>query len=63
MPRWCFGISAQGIGFVGMLLNFAVTLLVSRITPPPPGHIQAMVTSLRTPDHPGPAQVLDESHR
>jgi cation/acetate symporter len=59
---WCFGISAQGIGAVGMLINFAVALIVSRLTPPPPMEIQEMVESLRSPDHPGPAQVLDERH-
>jgi cation/acetate symporter len=62
MPRWCFGISAQGIGSIGMLLNFVVTVAVSAVTPPPPPSIQELVESVRTPDHPGPAQVLDERH-
>jgi cation/acetate symporter len=60
MRLWCFGISAQGIGAVGMALNFAIALGVSRITPPPPQKIQEMVESLRHPDHPGPALILDE---
>lgn len=60
--NWCFGISAQGIGAVGMALNFATALIVSRLTPPPPEHVQALVLALRTPDHPGPAQILDERH-
>ena len=58
---WLFGISAQGIGAVGMLLNFAVTLVVSRMTPPPPPEVQAMVDNVRTPDHPGRAIILDEA--
>lgn len=62
MPLWCFGISAQGIGCIGMLLNFIVTFTVSRYTPPPPQEIIDLVHSIRTPDHAGPAQVLDESH-
>ena len=62
MPLWCFGISAQGIGAVGMLLNFVATLGVSAITPAPPEHIRELVESVRLPDHPGPAQVLDEGH-
>ena len=62
MPTWCFGISAQGIGAVGMLLNFAVTLGVSRVTPPPPQEVQDMVASIRLPSHPGPAAILDERH-
>jgi Na+(H+)/acetate symporter ActP len=44
-----FGISAQGIGVVGMLLNFAVILVVSQFTPPPPAHIQDLVDSVRNP--------------
>jgi len=41
------GISAQGIGTVGMILNFAVTIGVSLMTPPPPPHIRELVTALR----------------
>lgn len=62
MEPWCFGISSQGIGTVGMVLNFVVALVVSRVTPPPPAEVQAMVEELRIPAHPGLAQVLDESH-
>lgn len=61
MKPWCFGISAEGIGAIGMLLNFAVTLGVSAITPPPPAHIQQLVQGVRTPDHAGPAVILDEA--
>jgi cation/acetate symporter len=61
MPLWCFGISAQGIGAVGMVLNFVATLGVSRVTPAPPQEIRDMVESLRHPDHPGPAVILDEA--
>ncbi|NCC31761.1 MAG: cation acetate symporter, partial [Chloroflexia bacterium] len=43
------GISAQGIGTIGMILNFAVTLIVSRMTPPPPAEIQELVESVRIP--------------
>ena len=49
MPPWFFGVSAEGIGTVGMLINLAVTLLVSRLTPPPPPEIQALVEDLRSP--------------
>jgi cation/acetate symporter len=59
---WFFGISAEGIGTIGMLLNLAVTLIISRFTPPPPQHVQAMVAELRIPGPAGPAQVLDEGH-
>ncbi len=49
MSAWFFGISPEGIGTVGMLINFAITLIVSRLTPPPPIEIQNLVESLRTP--------------
>ena len=42
------GISAQGIGIIGMLLNFVVTAVVSLVTPPPPGHVQGMIEGLRS---------------
>ncbi len=47
--RWWAGISPEGIGSVGMLLNFAVALSVSRLTPPPPQEVQDMVDSIRIP--------------
>ena len=59
--NWLFGISPQGIGTVGMMLNFAVSLVVSRLTPPPPAEVVAIIDSLRVPDHPGRAIILDEA--
>lgn len=47
--NWFLGISPEGIGVVGMLLNFAVALTVSRFTAPPPDHIQHMVEHIRVP--------------
>ncbi|MDM8518410.1 sodium:solute symporter family protein [Anaerolineales bacterium HSG6] len=44
-----FGISAQGIGSIGMLLNFAIAFGVSRSTDEPPDHIQEMVENVRIP--------------
>ncbi len=43
------GISAEGIGVLGMLVNLAVTLWVTHQTPPPPRHIQAFVEDIRVP--------------
>jgi cation/acetate symporter len=54
MQPW-FGISAEGFGTVGMILNFIVTLVVSRFTPPPPPEVQALIENLRTPEHEPPA--------
>ncbi len=61
MKPWLFGISAQGIGAVGMLINFVITTVVSRLTPPPPPEIQQLVESLSIPAHPGRAVILDEA--
>jgi len=62
MGPWCFGISAEGIGVVGCMLNFAVTLVVSRLTAPPPAHVQMLVESVRVPkgSH-APEAHFDES--
>jgi cation/acetate symporter len=43
------GISAQGIGTVGMVLNFAVTIAVSLLTSPPPPHVLDLVDQIRRP--------------
>jgi len=49
MPTWFFGVSPEGIGTLGMVINFIVTWVVSRLTAPPPAHIQALVEELRSP--------------
>ncbi len=43
------GINAQGVGVIGMLLNFAVTVGVSLATPPPPPEVQTLVEQIRYP--------------
>ena len=45
-----WGISPEGIGTVGMLLNFVVSLSVTFLTPPPPLHVQQMIDTIRLPD-------------
>ncbi|MCA1801944.1 MAG: cation acetate symporter [Rhodothermaceae bacterium] len=47
--HWLFGISPEGIGTLGMLLNTAVALTVSRFTPPPPEEIRELVQRIRIP--------------
>ncbi|MBW6508351.1 MAG: cation acetate symporter [Desulfuromonadales bacterium] len=44
-----FGITPEAFGGIGALLNFLVAYIVTKITPPPPEHIQAMVENVRTP--------------
>jgi len=55
--NWLWGISPEGIGTLGMLLNFVVALVVSRFTPDAPEEIQAMVESIRFPKGSGEAQA------
>jgi cation/acetate symporter len=47
--QYLFGISPEGIGTIGMLLNFAVAFIVSHFTPPTPQHIRDLVDSVRYP--------------
>ena len=47
--NWLFGISPEGIGAVGAMLNFAVATAVSAATKPPPADIRALVERIRTP--------------
>ena len=47
--NWWFGISPEGIGTLGMLLNFAVSLIVSHFTPAPPATIRQLVEDIRIP--------------
>jgi cation/acetate symporter len=49
--HWLFGISPEGIGVVGMCLNFIVAITVSHLTAPPPERIQHMVEHIRVPRH------------
>jgi cation/acetate symporter len=56
--HWLFGISPEGIGTVGMLVNFAVAMLVSQFTAPPPQKVQDMVESIRVPRGAGSASHL-----
>jgi cation/acetate symporter len=44
-----FGINAQGIGIVGMVLNFVVTYVVTKATPAPPQEVQDIVEQIRYP--------------
>lgn len=52
---WWFGISPQGIGTLGMLLNFVVTLSISFLTAPPPIEVQELVEDVRVPRGSGAA--------
>ena len=47
--QYLLGISPEGIGAVGMVVNFIVTFVVSRLTPAPPQEVQDLVESIRIP--------------
>lgn len=48
-PNWFLGIEPNAFGVVGALVNFAVTLGVTRVTSPPPPEVQALVEEIRVP--------------
>lgn len=55
--NWLFGISPEGIGTLGMVLNFIITLAVSKVTVEPPVTVQNMVEDIRIPRGAGQAQA------
>ena len=64
MDRWTFGIlprgiDPQGIGTVGMMLNFAVTLGLTRFFPPPSTATRALVDRIREPEDAGAAVRIE----
>lgn len=52
--HWWLGISPEGIGALGMLLNFLVAGIVSFATPAPPSEIQELVDEIRMPQNSKP---------
>ena len=46
---WLWGISPEGIGSIGMLLNFGIAITVSRLTPEPPQSVKELVDNIRIP--------------
>ena len=55
--NWFLGITPEGIGTVGMFINFIVALLVSSFTKAPPEHVQDIVEMVRIPK--GVGEVSD----
>lgn len=47
--NWFLGISPEGIGTLGMLLNFVVAIVVTRFSPEPPAEIGELVERVRYP--------------
>ncbi|MFD2035857.1 sodium:solute symporter family protein [Belliella marina] len=55
VDNWLFGISPEGIGSIGMLINFVVCFMVSKMTPAPPQDVQDMIQEIRIPRGAGKA--------
>ncbi|TKB57328.1 sodium:solute symporter family protein [Ferrimonas aestuarii] len=55
--NWWFGISPEGIGTLGMLVNFGVAFAVSKVTKAVPEEVQGLVEQIRFPKGAGGAQA------
>ncbi|GLO62181.1 sodium/solute symporter [Vibrio sp. MACH09] len=53
--NWMFGISPEGIGTLGMCVNFVVSIVVNKFTAEVPADVQEMVESIRYPKGSGAA--------
>jgi len=54
--NWLFGISPEGIGTLGMIINFVVAVVVHKFTGDAPEEIQELVESIRYPKGSGEAK-------
>ena len=48
--HWLWGISPEGIGTLGMCLNFLVSGIIATFTPPPPADVVEMIENIRVPN-------------
>ncbi|MDX5427379.1 MAG: cation acetate symporter [Bacteroidota bacterium] len=53
--HWWFGVSPEGFGTIGMIINFIVAIVISRLTSPPPTDVQDLVEEIRIPRGAGEA--------
>ena len=53
--NWWFGISPEGFGTVAMAVNFIISIIVSKVTSPPPKDVQEIVENIRIPSGAGTA--------
>ena len=47
---WLFGISPEGIGVIGMIINFMIAIIISSISKPPPIEVYEIVDNIRMPE-------------
>ena len=52
---WWLGISPEGFGTVAMIINFIVSIIISKFTPDPPKEVQEIVVNIRIPSGVGKA--------
>jgi len=55
--HWWFGISPEGFGTIGMIVNFIVAFTVSKFTPETPQEVQELVETIRIPSGAGEASA------
>ena len=48
--NWLWGISPEGIGIIGMMINFISAIVISSLTEPPPDKIIRLIDDIRTPE-------------
>jgi len=53
---WWFGVSPEGFGTIAMVVNFIISVVVSRFTSAPPENVQAIVENIRIPSGVGEAK-------
>jgi cation/acetate symporter len=53
--NWFLGITPEAFGAIGAIVNFLVAMIVSKLTAPPPDHIQHLVEDIRIPKGAGMA--------
>lgn len=66
MDKWTFGVTAlgvnaQGIGAIGMMLNFVVTLVLAPFFAPPDEQTQHMIDSVREPEGITPPVEIEDA--
>ena len=47
--NWFLGISPEGIGVIGMIVNFSVSIIFSSLTKAPPIEVVELVDNIRLP--------------
>tara|TARA_R110001632_G_scaffold229875_1_gene366715 strand:+ start:39217 stop:40905 length:1689 start_codon:yes stop_codon:yes gene_type:complete len=52
---WWFGVSPEGFGTVAMIVNFIVSIVISKFTAAPPKEVQEIVENIRIPSGVGEA--------